>query len=187
MKNKKGGSILAITGASGSIYAQKMIEILAQQNKPHRIRIIFSEQGEKVWNFEVNQKIPTCEEIKILSNQDLFADIASGSSGYDRMLILPCSMGTLGRIANGISSDLITRAADVMLKEKKRLILCVREAPYNRIHLENMLKANIAGADIFPLSPFFYNHPLSLEDSIKTLANRIADFAELDSDSYTWG
>mgnify|MGYP000855927818 FL=1 len=187
MRNREGGTILAITGASGSIYAQKMIELLVKQQNPQRIRIIFSEQGEKVWKFEINAAIPSDQNIKLLSNQNLFADIASGSSGYDRMIILPCSMGTLGRIANGISADLITRAADVILKEKKRLILCIREAPYNKIHLENMLKANSSGADIFPLSPFFYNHPTNLDETINALVNRIADYSGLDAEAYRWG
>ena len=123
--------IVAITGASGAIYAQHFLRrILALDKKPTRIALIFSESGRKVWNFEIGNEIIKDPIITEYVNGDFFSPVASGSAGYDSMVVIPCSMGTLGRIASGISDDLICRAADVMLKERKKLILVTREASY---------------------------------------------------------
>ncbi|NSW46109.1 MAG: UbiX family flavin prenyltransferase [Bacteroidales bacterium] len=179
--------IIAVTGASGSIYAQKFInDVLIFSD--YSISLIFSETAKKVWEYELTTPIPSVSErIKIFSNDDFFAAPASGSADYSYMVIIPCSMGTLGRIAHGISIDLIGRAADVMLKERQKLILVPRELPYNLIHLRNMTQITEAGGIIIPASPSFYNHPQKIEQLIETVTDRILPLININKPTFRWG
>jgi len=180
--------IVAITGASGSIYAKHLLsKLIGQENRLVEVALIFSESGKKVWEYEVGELTVNSKIIHRYSNDDFFAPVASGSAGYESMVIIPCSMGTLGRIASGTSNDLISRSADVMLKERKRLILVTREAPLNLIHIENMRTITLAGGMIYPASPSFYSKPTSKEDLEMTLVNRVLDLMGFDSDMNRWG
>jgi len=171
MPNK---TIIAITGASGSIYAKNLLDKLnAMHINNNDIAIILSENGKRVWEYELNNASYSEYAFKKFENTDLFAAPASGSANYYNMIIVPCSMGTLGRIASGTSASLIERAADVILKEKRKLILVVREAPYSLIHIKNMELLTLAGANVMPASPSFYNHPKSIDDLISTITDRI--------------
>jgi len=178
--------IVAITGASGSIYAQKFInDVLAYSN--YSINLIFSETAKKVWKYELASQLPTpSERITIFSNDDFFASPASGSSGFPYMVVIPCSMGTLGRIAQGVSIDLIGRAADVILKERQKLILVPRELPYNLIHLKNMTQITEAGGIIIPASPSFYSHPTTIEQLIETVTDRILQLVNIQKPIFRW-
>ncbi len=180
--------IVAITGASGSIYAYHLInDILQFSNYP--ISLIFSENGKKVWDYELNIPLKDIlnDRIVLYNNTNMFAPPASGSAQYDAMVIIPCSMGTLGRIANGISYDLISRSADVMLKEKKQLIIVPRELPYHQIHLENMLKLAHMQTMIVPASPSFYSKPKSINDLVETVTNRILRYLGINKPGFKWG
>jgi flavin prenyltransferase len=179
--------VVAITGASGSIYAQQLLnELVLRNNQIAEIAVIFSEQGQQVWEYELG-KINIDKHIKQYNRKDFFAPFASGSAGYDTLIVIPCSMGTLGRIANGISDDLITRTADVMLKERKKLILVPREMPYNLIHIKNMQTLTEAGAIICPASPSFYSLPQTLEELTKTVITRVLSLAGFEGDGFKWG
>ena len=169
--------LLAITGASGSIYAKFFMQVLNSVNM--KVELILSEAGEQVALFELGKK--GLDELKgmasrIYSHDNIAAKPASGSARYSAMVILPCTMGTLAAIANGISSNLIHRAADCSLKEARKLILAVRETPLNRTHIKNMLAAQEAGAVIYPAMPSFYHRPQSLEDMAYFFAGRLAEF-----------
>ncbi len=181
--------IVAVTGASGSVYAQKVFERLAQLHEQiEECAVLFSENAIRVWKYEIGE-IPdftTKGFFRFIDNNNMFDAVASGSTGYDSMIVIPCSMGTLGRIACGVSDNLITRAADVMLKEKKTLILVSREAPLNAVHLQNMLTLDRAGAFIFPASPFFYHKPSSLNGLIIPFVDRILEKAAIDSAPFRW-
>ena len=186
MKNKK--IIVAVTGASGSIYAKKLIEHLYKlKSQIKDVSLVFSKNAVDVWKHELGNfnkdKIP----FKIYESNDFYAPFASGSAKYDTMIVCPCSMGTLGRIAHGISDDLITRAADVILKEKRRLILVTRETPLNQIHINNMKVIADAGGVIFPASPSFYSKPNNIIEVIDTVVKRVLDLANIDIDMYRWG
>ncbi len=165
--------ILAITGASGSIYARIALERLrALIDRFEEVAVIVSKTAEEVWRHELPGIPLNTEPFRRFDPGSFFAPVASGSAGYEAMIVIPCSMGTLGRIAHGTSDDLIARAADVMLKERRRLVVVPREAPYNRIHLQNMLTLTDAGAVICPASPHFYHHPGTLEDLCDTVVVR---------------
>lgn len=180
--------IVAVTGASGSIYAKHLLNLLSALDKAIvEVSLIFSESGKKVWDYEVGEFDVDSSNITQYSNTDYFAPVASGSAGYDSMIIIPCTMGTLGRIASGTSDDLISRAADVMLKERKKLILITREAPLNIIHIENMRMVTLAGGIIYPASPSFYSKPLNKEELELTLVNRVLDILGFDSRIKRWG
>lgn len=188
MTNKR--IIIAITGASGSIYAYKLLtKIQSISNQFHECVVVFSANGNDVWNYELkNQKLDflSLPNIRIANNNYLFDTIASGSAGYDSMIVVPCSMGTLAKIANGFSNDLISRAADVMLKEKKQLVLVTRESPYSKIHLTNMLNVLEAGATVIPASPYFYHHPQNIDELIEPFVCRIIDKIGLKIDFNKW-
>ncbi len=185
MKNKK--IIIAITGASGSIYAKQLINKLQLLKNAPDIALIFSENGKKVWDYELNnEKIDETNITAFLAN-NFFAPVASGSSDYDIMVIIPCSMGTMGRIANGTSDNLIIRAADVMLKEKRKLVIVPRESPYNLIHIRNMETLLLAGAEIIPASPSFYSKPKNIEELVNTIVERILSSLDYSNDTYKWG
>ena len=179
--------ILAITGASGSIYALKLLEKLsALKAPPSEVAVVISDTAKEIWEYEIGQKFLPEPPAKVFESNNFFSPFASGSSTYDTMIICPASMGTMGRIANGVSDDLISRAADVMLKERRRLILVPREAPYNLIHIRNMETLTLAGAIICPASPSFYSKPQTIDDLVITVVNRIISLAGFEDDSYHW-
>jgi 4-hydroxy-3-polyprenylbenzoate decarboxylase len=179
--------VLAITGASGAIYPYKLLWRLHELNAPvEEIAVIFSDTGRVIWKSEIGSDFYNEGSAKEYSNSSFYAPFASGSSGYDAMIICPASMGTIGRIANGTSDDLIARAADVMLKERRRLIIVPREAPYNLIHINNMKTLTLAGAVICPASPSFYSNPSTIDDLVMTVVDRIIDLAGFDSNGFRW-
>jgi 4-hydroxy-3-polyprenylbenzoate decarboxylase len=179
--------VLAISGASGSIYAKKLLEKLKQlKNPPEEIAVILSDTAREIWLAETGEKFIAEFPAKEYSNNTFFAPFASGSSSYDTMIICPASMGTTGRIANGTSDDLTARTADVMLKEKRRLIIVPREAPYNLIHIENMRTLTLTGAIICPASPSFYSDPQTIDDLVGTVVDRIIDLAGFENNTYRW-
>lgn len=181
--------IIAITGASGSIYAKRLIDKLSQSETiPDACGIVFSKNAREIWAYELKEKVNTLSfPYKVYEPNDFYAPFASGSAGYDTMIIIPCSMGTLGRIAAGISDDLITRAADVVLKERGRLIVVPREMPYNLIHLRNMVTLTEAGAIVLPATPSFYSLPSTMEEMVDTVVNRVLDLAGIMNKGYQWG
>lgn len=172
--------ILAITGASGSLYALQFLKIMQQAEA--EIHAIISDAGRLVFKHELGLDPEDLDRYvhQWYAKDDFAAPMSSGSSGFDAMLVLPCTMGTLGAIANGVVQNLVHRAADVTLKEKKPLLLAVRETPFNRVHLENMLKAHDAGAVICPPMPSFYHHPENLEQMAIFFAGRLADLLGFD-------
>jgi flavin prenyltransferase len=180
--------ILAATGASGAMYTKMLLEKFQKSGLlPEQLALVFSENAKQVWALELENNDYTKAPFEIFENNNFFSPIASGSSQYGTMIICPCSMGTLGRIASGISDNLITRAADVMLKERRKLILVTRETPLSLIHIENMKRATEAGAIIVPASPSFYSKPVTLEEAVSTVVNRILDLAGIEIDSFRWG
>lgn len=179
--------IVAITGASGSLYGAELIRQLIAVNSVSQIAILLSENGKNVFDFEKATPISESSKITFFDNSDLFAAPASGSAGFNAMFIAPCSMGSLAGIANGQSSNLILRAADVMLKERKPLVLMVRESPYSLIHLENMTRATHAGAIIFPASPFYYHHPKNIQELVSALVSRMLNVAGISQPEIEWG
>lgn len=180
--------ILAITGASGSVYAEMLLQKLQNAGaSAGEIAVILSDTARKIWLDETGREFIATGTAKEYRNDTYYAPFASGSSEYDTMIICPASMGTLGRIANGTSDDLISRAADVMLKERRRLIIVPRETPYNLIHLENMKQLTLSGAIICPASPSFYSKPVSIEDLVRTVVDRIIDLACIpNNNSFRW-
>lgn len=175
--------IIAVTGASGSIYAKSIFEKLSIIENID-VHVIFSETGKQVYEYELNEKYDF--PYTVYNNSDLFAAPASGSANFDTMIVIPCSMGTLARIANGISTSLIERAADVILKERKQLILVTREMPLGIIHIKNMESVTLAGGIIFPASPSFYSKPLSINEIIDTVINRVLNFVKITDLGYQW-
>jgi 4-hydroxy-3-polyprenylbenzoate decarboxylase len=183
--NKK--IILAVTGASGSVYAVKLIQTLKRLNSPPKeIAVVFSDNAKSIWEYETGTKFKARPPAKEFNNNDFFVPFASGSSDYETMIICPASMGIIGRIANGTSDDLIARAADVMLKERRKLILVPRETPYNLIHIKNMETLTLAGAIICPASPSFYSKPETIDDLVMTVVERIITLAGFEADTYRW-
>jgi 4-hydroxy-3-polyprenylbenzoate decarboxylase len=179
--------IVAVTGASGAIYAQQLLaKLTGIKNPPEEIAVIFSDTAKEVWEYETGVKYVATAPAKEFNNKIFYAPFASGSSNYDTMIICPSSMGTIGRIANGTSDNLIARAADVILKEKRRLIIVPRETPYNYIHLKNMETLTLAGAIICPASPSFYSKPQTINDLVMTVVDRIIDLAGFENSTYRW-
>lgn len=180
--------IIGVTGASGAVYAKTLLEKLATlKNQVEKIDVVFSDNAKEIWKYELDTDPEQTIPFKIYNKNDFFAPFASGSAGYDTMIICPCSMGTLGRIANGTSDDLITRASDVILKERKRLILVPRETPFSLIHINNMKIITEAGGIICPAIPSFYNKPGSIEDLVDTVINRVLELANIITNSFKWG
>lgn len=185
--SKKRKIVLAITGASGSIYSLKLIEKLKQlPTPPEEIAIVFSDTAKEIWLSETGNKFVAEPPAKEYSNKTYYAPFASGSSQFDTMIICPASMGSMGRIANGTSDDLICRTADVMLKERRRLIIVPRETPYSLIHINNMKTLTLAGAIICPATPSFYSNPSTIDELVMTVVDRIIDLAGFDSNGYRW-
>jgi 4-hydroxy-3-polyprenylbenzoate decarboxylase len=188
---------LAVTGASGSIYAVEMLRALASDERVSHINFVASENSLRVFAEELSlsgrnnlaEKLlgTPSEKIHQHADSDIGASIASGSYPTEAMIILPCSMGTLAAIANGLATNLIHRAADVCLKERRPLILCVRETPFNRIHLRNMQLASDAGATIFPAIPTLYNHPQSTTEMARNFVHRVLEHIGLaQPGAYQW-
>lgn len=179
--------IVGITGASGSVYGYKLIQRLLTLPEVTEIAVVFSATGRQVWDFELNLPLPEHDKIKVYRPDDLFAPPASGSAAYSAMIIAPCSMGSCGKLASGVSDNLLTRAADVMLKEKRPLVLMFRESPLSRVHLQNLLNLSDAGAIIAPASPFFYHHPQTQDDLLDALVSRLICWAGLGEPDVKWG
>src|SRR3954463_1350742 len=188
---------IATTGASGSVFLSHLLLILDRDTRVQSANLIASDSALRVMAEELglrgrNNLVAhllghASRKIHQQANADIGANVASGSYPADAMIVLPCSVGTLARIANGIASHLIERAADVSLKEKRPLVLCVRETPLNKIHIRNMYRAADAGATIFPLIPAFYNHPDSLETMTQEFANRVLGHLGLpQTGAYQW-
>ena len=179
--------VVAITGASGAIYASRLINQLEKSSQVEQIGIVFSSNGLKIYNTENTTSLSNNNKIKIYSDNSFDAPFASGSCSYQAMIICPCSCGTMGRIANGISDSLITRAADVMLKERRRLILTIRETPLSLIHIKNMEHITLAGGIILPTSPSFYSSPTTIEQLADTVVYRILSLLDIKNDGFKWG
>jgi len=180
--------IIAVTGASGAIYAQLLLEKTNQlKQQLESCALVLSDNGRKVWQYELGSESYTDFSFDIYKNDDMFSPIASGSAAYDTMIICPCSMGTMGRIATGISDNLIVRAADVMLKERKKLILVTREMPLNLIHINNMKALTEAGAIICPASPSFYHLNKNTNEILMTVIDKILILAGFTFEHPKWG
>ena len=180
--------VVAITGASGSIYAKGLLDKLIQVRPQwEAVSVVLTPNAKSVWETELNDTSYQNYPFSFYGQQDFQAPFASGSGQYDIMIVIPCSMGTLGRIACGVSSDLITRAADVALKERRKLILVVRDTPYNLIHIRNMETLTLAGGIICPATPSFYSKPKTLEDVAATVVDRVLDLAGLRISTFRWG
>lgn len=178
---------VAITGASGSIYAKVLLDkLLRLSDQIEEVGLVFSDNAIDVWEYELGNRSFEQYPFKTYRKDDFFAPFASGSAKYDVVIICPCSMGTMGRIANGFSDDLMTRAADVALKERRKLILVVRDTPYSLIHIRNMGQVTEAGGIICPASPSFYSKPQSFEELAATVIDRVIDLAGLDHSAYRW-
>jgi 4-hydroxy-3-polyprenylbenzoate decarboxylase len=180
--------VVAVTGASGSVYAKVLLTKLVQL-KEHwsEVSVVITENAKQIWQAEIGNDTWQHFDVKYIGQQDFNAPFASGSGQYDTMIIIPCSMGTLGRIAGGISNDLITRAADVILKEKRKLICVVRDTPYNLIHIRNMETVTLAGGIICPATPSFYSRPSTIEEVAATVVDRVIDLAGLPVNTFRWG
>ena len=178
--------VVAITAASGAIYARQLLEMLIESAEVERIAVIYSTNARAVVAHE-GVKMPNSEKIEVFENDNMFAPPASGSARWDAMVVVPSSVGTIGRVASGVSQTLIERAADVMLKERRRLIFVVRETPYSLIHLRNMTTLTEAGAVILPATPSFYSLPQSIEAVCQTVTERITAMLGLSGERYEWG
>lgn len=179
---------VAITGASGSIYAKILLDKLQLlSNQFEEVSVVMSENAKDVWQHELGNTEYKNYPFKFFDKNNFFSPIASGSSKYTTLIVCPCSMGTLAKIATGISNDLITRAADVILKERRKLILITRETPLNLIHINNMKTVTEAGGIICPASPSFYSKPQTLEAAVTTVIDRVLDLAAINQVTYRWG
>ncbi len=180
--------VVAITGASGSIYSKVLLDkLFAIENQWEELSVILTNNAKEVWKTELDNEAYSNYPAKFYGQQDFNAPFASGSGQYDIMIIVPCSMGTLGRIAAGISNDLVSRAADVILKERRKLICVVRDTPYNLMHIRNMETVTLAGGIICPATPSFYSKPSTIEEVAATVVDRIIDLAGLKINTYRWG
>ena len=178
--------VVAITGASGAIYARQCLELLLQNKEVERVGVILSKHAPDVIKAE-EVTLPEDERITYFDNDDMWASVASGSAKWDAMLVVPASMGTVARMATGVSQTLIERAADVMLKERRRVVVVVREAPYSLIHLRNMTALTEAGAIVFPASPSFYFGTTTIEELCMELSRRIVGMTGVEVDHRQWG
>jgi 4-hydroxy-3-polyprenylbenzoate decarboxylase len=180
--------IIAVTGASGAIYAKILLDkLLLIHSQWSVLSVIITDNAKIVWETELGNKSYSNYDVSYYDKHDFMAPFASGSGNFNTMIIVPCSMGTIGRIASGISNDLITRAADVILKEKRKLICVARETPYNLIHLKNMETITQAGGIICPATPSFYSKPKTVEEVVATVVDRVIDLAGLKIDTFRWG
>lgn len=186
MRKKK--IVVAVSGASGAVYTKVLFDKLYHlQSEIEAVGVIMSNNAKDVWKYELDEESYLNYPFKFYSKTDFTAPFASGSARFDTMIVCPCSMGALGRIASGVSDDLTTRAADVILKERRKLILVVRETPFNLIHINNMKTVTEAGGIICPATPSFYSRPASIEAVAATVVDRVLDLAGLNNDSFRWG
>jgi len=178
---------VAITGASGSIYAKRLLEKLsALSDQVTEVALVWSSNAFTVWEHELQNEDFKNFPFKTYGKDDFMAPFASGSSSFETLIICPCSMGMIGRIAAGTSNDLVTRSADVMLKERRKLICVVRETPYNLIHLRNMTTVTEAGGIICPATPSFYSRPTTLEQAVDTVIDRVLQLSGIKLVGYRW-
>lgn len=179
--------VVGVTGSSGAIYAKVLFDRLVQlSDQIAEVGVVFSSNARDVWKIELGnsdfEKLP----FKVYDSHDFMAPFASGSAKYETMIVAPCSMGTMARIATGVSNDLMTRAADVILKERRKLILVARDTPLSLIHINNMKTITEAGGIIAPASPSFYSNPKNFEDLARTVVDRVLDLAGFELDSFRW-
>ena len=180
--------LIAITGASGAIYPKLLIEKLLQlKDQWIELSVVMSTNAKQIWINELGNEDFKNLPVRFFEKNDFNAPFASGSAKYNIMIVAPCSMGTLSRIATGASNDLVTRAADVVLKERRKLVLMPRETPYNLIHIKNMETVMLSGGIICPATPSFYSKPATLEAAAMTVVDRLIDLAGLDITAYRWG
>ena len=180
--------VIAVTGASGSVYADLLLKkLLLLKNQWDELGLVMTPNAKEVWKIELKSDSFNELKLPIYTPQDFNAPFASGSGQFDTMVIIPCSMGTLGRIASGISNDLISRAADVILKERRKLICVIRDTPYNLIHIRNMETITLAGGIICPATPSFYSKPTTIEEVAATVVDRVLDLAGIDIKTFRWG
>lgn len=188
MTNTKQKIIVAVTGASGSIYAKVLFEKLQKlSNQIEEIGVVMSDNAKFVWETELGNTDYNKLPYTFYEKQDFMAPFASGSANFKTMIVCPCSMGTLGRISSGISNDLTTRAADVILKERRKLILVARETPLSLIHINNMKTITESGGIICPATPSFYSNPTSFEDLASTVVDRVLTLSGFEHNSFSWG
>ena len=186
MKKKK--VVIGVGGSSGSIYAKVLMDRLVEiPDQWARVGVVMSDNAKYNWKYELGDESYTDYPFDFYNKMDFSAPFASGSAQYESMMICPCSMGLLGRINAGISNDLISRAADVVLKEHRKLIVVPRDKPFSLIHLRNMTALAEAGAIICPAIPSFYKDPKSFDDLARTVVDRVLDLAGFEIDSYRWG
>jgi 4-hydroxy-3-polyprenylbenzoate decarboxylase len=179
--------VVGVGGASGAIYAKVLFDKLnALSDQIEAVGVVMSDNAKDVWKYELGNE-DYANPFRFYDKSDFMAPFASGSARYGTMIVCPCSMGTLARIATGISNDLMTRAADVVLKERRKLILVTRDTPVNLIHINNMKAVTEAGGIVCPASPSFYSRPQTLEQVTATVIDRVIDLAGLRQDSYRWG
>jgi 4-hydroxy-3-polyprenylbenzoate decarboxylase len=180
--------IVGVTGASGAIYAKVLFDsLLKYKDQIEDVAVLFSDTAKGVWTYELDNSDYTKLPFSFYKKDDFYSPVASGSAGYHAMIICPCSMGTLGRIASGVSNDLMTRAADVMLKERRKLMLVARETPLSLIHINNMKTVTEAGGIICPATPSFYSKPETMEQLAATVTNRALSLAGIEVDGFRWG
>ena len=180
--------VVAITGASGAVYAKVLLDKLMQLHSQwQELSVVMSANAKEIWKTELGDDSYINYPVRYWDKYDFAAPFASGSAKYNVMIVAPCSMGTLGRIAAGTSDDVIARAADVVLKERRRLILMLRDTPYNLIHIKNMEAVTLAGGIICPATPSFYSQPKTIEEVAATVVDRMLDLTGLETNSYRWG
>ena len=185
---KKHKIIIAITGASGSLYAKVLLDkILILKDQVDEVGILMSDNAKYVWQTELDNDDYKKYPFKFYGKMDFKAPFASGSANYSKMIICPCSMGTMGRVASGISNDLTTRADDVILKERRKLVVIARETPYSLIHINNMKTITEAGGIICPATPSFYSKPKDFEELAATVIDRALSLCGFEFDKYIWG
>jgi 4-hydroxy-3-polyprenylbenzoate decarboxylase len=180
--------VIAITGASGSVYAKLLLDkLLTIKEQWSELAVVMTANAKEVWKTELENESYTQYPLNFYTQQDFSAPFASGSGKFNTMIIIPCSMGTLGRIATGVSNDLITRSADVILKERRKLVCVIRDTPYNLVHIRNMETVTLAGGIICPATPSFYSKPVTIEQVAATVTDRVLDLAGLDISTFRWG
>lgn len=187
MKNKH-KIIISVTGASGAIYAKVLFDkLIPLKNQISEVGVLMSDNARYVWETELKNNNYKDYPFNFYDKMDFMAPFASGSANFGTMIICPCSMGTMGRIASGISNDLTTRAADVILKERRKLIIVARETPLSLIHINNMKKITEAGGIICPATPSYYSNPQNFEELSATVIDRVLTLCGIDHNSYSWG